>query len=428
MANIFKDWVNKITNKSVVVPFSPTTATAFRVFGDFFQFSIGTPGATQYTKTYGSHPLVYPIVNKIATNSAAIERIAENENGDRLKNSAILDLLAKPNPDQTQTDFYEDANESLLLTGNIFIRYIEGIGAGKAIRVLKPQCVEVLCNNSGIKSGYRYTDPKTGMQTTLTLDEVLQVRTSNIVNIDSTQIEYGLSPLQAGWIVVKSSGEKFKAEASIFKNRGIIGILTNKSNTPMLKKERERLQGEFDDEIGGADKYNKIKISASDLNYIQTGMSPTDLKLLEGIVSSLRWLCNLYGISSILFNDNDNSTYNNVSEAKPAAYVDSYIPVANKIDSKLSIFLSDKLNVNEVVKVDLTSIDVLKAATNKVIQSINSLPNNVAGKVIDALSVNNVLTMLGLDEIGEDGNILLGSIKNQKQDENEGNQGGNTEA
>ena len=100
---------------------------------------------------------------------------------------------------------------------------------------------------------------------------------SNVVNVSSTSILQGLSPLQSAWTLIQSSNEKFSASASIFKKRGILGILTNKSDAPMLPKERQRLQDEFDGEVGEADKFNKTKLSTSDLSYIQTGMSQSDL-------------------------------------------------------------------------------------------------------------------------------------------------------
>ena len=110
----------------------------------------------------------------------------------------------------------------------------------------------------------------------------------------------------------------------------------------MLPSERERLQKEYDAEMGGASKYNKVKVSSTKLSYMQTGMSPTDLKLLEGIVSSMRLICGLYGMPSVLFNDTANSSFNNYSTAVTVSYSDVYVPLANKIDAKLSAFLSSK--------------------------------------------------------------------------------------
>lgn len=352
----------------------------------------------KYLNAYGENPLLYMIVKKIAFNSASIKRVAVNENGDEIENSQVLDLLENPNSEQGQIEFLEYVNEYLNLTGNVFIRYIQGIGAGQELQALETDGVDIICNSRGDILYYEYTTPS-GSLIRLEVEEVLHIKTSNVVNSKSDDIKYGLSPLQAAWVIIKSSSEKFNAEASIFKNRGIIGILTNRSDVPMLPKDRERLQKEFDREVGGSDRYNKIKISSTDLSYIQTGMSPTDLKLLEGIVSSLRQLCAIFGMPSVLFNDNDNSTYNNVHEAKVTAYNDVYIPLADKINEDLTKFINEKLGTTDKIVNDLNSIEEIKASQNEVLQAINQLDASSQRYVFSQMTADEVRMLIGLNEL-----------------------------
>jgi HK97 family phage portal protein len=321
----------------------------------------GKKGFNEYTKAYGDNPLVYMIIKKIAFSSASIQRIAVNESGDQIDNSRILEFLQKPNESQGMVDLFEEINEYLSTTGNCFVRYVKGIGLGEEIVVLPVDSIEIVCSRSGVLLGYKYTNIN-GTVIDIPVEDMLHLKGSNVVDPNT---HMGLSPLQAGWIVVQSSSEKLNADASIFKNRGIVGLLTNDTDVPMLGKEQQELQNSFQDSAGGSDKYNKIKVTNTRLRFLQTGMSPTDLKLLEGILSSLRILCGLYGMPSVLFNDNETSTYNNVSEAKRTAYTDVYIPLGNKVDKQLSMFLSKKLGVSETISIDLTSIEVLKATSNE---------------------------------------------------------------
>ena len=259
-------------------------------------------------------------------------------------------------------------------------------------------------NSIGEPLRWIYTDNK-NKEIPYELDEILHIKTSNVVQVAESSVYFGLSPLEAGWMVVKSSDEILSAEASIFKNRGIIGILTNETDTPMLTPERERLQKQFQDEVGGSDRFNTIKISNTKLKYIQTGMSPTDLKLLEGIMNKLRLLCSIYGMSSVLFNDTTNSTYNNVIEAEKASYNNVFIPLANKLDREISIWLSEKLNVLETIKIDLTTIEVIKASTNEVSQALNNMSPLLANNVIANLTINEIRELAGLPARA-DGNVL----------------------
>ena len=381
--------------------------------GNFFGWLLGKRGADQYTQAYGDNPLVYMIVNKISTTTASLNRIILNEDGEVETDSKIYAELPQPNTSQTWVDFYEELYEYLLLTGNTYIREVKSLGGlGSVFEVLVANKVEILADSTGTPTGIKYTRPDGNVIPFIPIEEILHIKTSNVVNVDKTNINYGLSPLQAAWIVVQSSSEKFKADASIFKNRGIVGMLTNSSDQSMLPQERERLQEEFDKESGGAEKFNRVKISTSKLNYIQMGMSPTDLKLLEGILQSLRHLCSIYGISSILFNDNENSTYNNVGEAKKDAITTVYLPLANKVDIKLSAWLNDKLGIDskEVITVDLASIEEIKATTNEIAQRLGNVSPLVANRILEVLTIDEIRAIVEAAELaGGAGNALAGA-------------------
>ena len=398
---------------------SVSYSTTIEAFRDFFNFS-NTGNTNKFIDAYGDNPLVYMIINKIATTTADIDIINVDDEGEEAEGTSVIkELLLKPNDKQIYQDLMIELEEALLSCGNAYLLHVQGIGAGNELLSLNPKQLELECTKKGELIRYKFTDSY-GIVHYYEIEEVLHIKTSNIVNVGTTTVRQGLAPLQAMWVIVQSSSEKFKAGASIFKNRGIIGILTNKSDAPMLPKERERLQGEFDKEVGGADKFNKIKISTTDLSYIQTGMSPSDLKLLEGVMADLRLLCAAYGMPSVLFNDNDSSTYNNVSEAKVTAYSDVYVPLGNKILDSVTKFLNKRLNVQENIVLDVTSIEELRASTNRLLQTINSMDNRVAQKFLEVLSIDELRALGNLEGINN--NELVATL-NAKETNNEGDSG-----
>jgi len=409
--NIIKRALNSLQSKSITVNAPETLGNdGFNLIDSFFSYWLGTGGGfAKYTRAYGDNPLVYMIVKRIAFSSASIKRVKYDEEGEMSENSVILDLLRRPNQDDDEIEFREKINELLLLTGNCFIRIVRGEGGlGVELEILLTQRVEIVCSETtNLILSYQYTLAN-GRMIRYEVDDVLHIKTSNVVNIDGVGMKYGLSPLQSAWIVVASSMEKLKADASIFKSRGIIGILTTDSDTPMLEPERAKLQKQFDKTAGGAENYNKINVSTSRLRYLQTGMSPTDLQLLDGILASLRLLCGVYGMPSVLFNDTASSTYNNVATAKRTAYTDVYIPLANKVDKELSKWLSKQLGVEEYIEVDLTSIEEIKASTNEVAQALNNSQTNVSSKVMESMTRDEVRELVGLDELDERGEELAG--------------------
>lgn len=395
------------------VPNTVSSKSSFHFLNDFFNnFLRGKTNSKQFLDAYGENPLVYQIIDRISKRTASIDLISVDSEGEKVNgNSRILEFLNDPNPDQTKTDLIIDCCVNLLATGNLYQWFIKGVGMGEEFRILPSSQVTLVISSKGTLLNYIYKD-SFGTEHPILPEDMNHIKTNNSVNLSNTTVYLGMSPLQASWVVVQSSNEKFNASASIFKNKGIAGILTNKSDTLMHPSERERLQEQFDKEVGGSDKFGKIKISNVDLAYIQTGMSPTDLKLLEGIVSDLRLLCSTYGMPSVLFNDNEKSTYNNVSEARKTAAIDVYIPLLEKIISSTSMFLSKKLNVDENIVPDITSIEELRLSTNKVLQSILSMPDRVAQLFVGAMTVDE-LRAIGMLE-GIDNTNLVSTLNGKE--------------
>jgi HK97 family phage portal protein len=420
--NIIQKALNSMTSKSITPNASVgSDSSGWKFVDSYFSWILGKAGAfAKYTKSYGENPLVFMVVNKIAKTTASLKRVIQLEDGTLVETGQLLDILANPNEDDDEVEFRTKINENILLTGNTFIRLIRGEGMGQSLEVLVTKRTTIVCNKIGDIVRYDYT-LFDGTIVPYEPEEILHIKTSNVVNVDGTQAKYGLSPLQSAWVVVCSSMEKLKADGAIFKSRGIIGLLSSDGDTPMLDPERERLQGEFDKDTGGAEKFNKIHLTSAKLRFIQTGMSPSDLKLLEGILSSLRLIAGLYGMPSVLFNDTASSTYNNVSEAKVTAYTDVYLPLDEKVNKELSKFLGEALGFTERLITDKKSIDVLKSSTNEVAQRLSNVPTNVAQRAVEALTVDETREhILGL-ETTEGGTALMGKSGNTN-DKNDGNE------
>jgi HK97 family phage portal protein len=309
-------------------------------------------------ESYAHNPIVYSIINKISGVTARAERVLLNQSGEEVENGEIYELLENPNEGQTITDFNEVLYTQLLASGNAFIRLIKGVGMGAELKVLNSKDVEINVSNYGMVNSYSYDE--FDVRYTIPAEEILHIKFANIVHTDREAAHYGYSPLEAAMKVVTASNEIFNAEASIFKNRGIVGLLTNETDVPLLPKDRDKLQADFQEVAGGSDKFNKIAITNQKMKYLQMGMSPNDLKLIENQINKLRLLCSVFGIDSKLLGDGANSTYNNVSEAQKNAYYDTYLPLCRKVDTSLIRFLNKEFGEDYEYKVDTTKILAIK--------------------------------------------------------------------
>ena len=206
--------------------------------GYLFGKNKGYNSFRKFLDSYGENPLVSMIVKKISATSASIGYEVVNSNGDIVENSELEEFLKSPNSEQSYQEFKQMINEYLLLTGNAYIRFVEGIGMGEEVVILDTSRTEIICNAFGQIKQYKYANPN-GDVDPIDPSEILHIKSSNVVNTESEEVKYGLSPLQAGWVIVQSSSEKFNAEASIFKNRGVIGFATNDTDIPMQETEQE---------------------------------------------------------------------------------------------------------------------------------------------------------------------------------------------
>lgn len=326
------------------------TERGLKVLNDFFGIDNGSITMAKQIKAYGENPLVYSIINYISRVADGTEKqLLQGEK--EVESGEVHEILKDLNEFSLFINF--------LATGNVFLRLVRGIGMGAEFEVLNSKDVEILLSNNGMTvTGYKYCLGNTTI--TIPAEEVLHIKFENIVKTNSNNWAYGYSPLEAGMKIVTASTAIFDAEAAIFKNRGVIGMLSSGNDMPMFEEEKERIQEAFQERAGGSDKFNKVLVTSANAKYIQMGMSPSDLQLIDNQVNKLRFLCSLFGIDSKLLGDGANSTYNNVREANKALYINTVLPMLKRVNQQIIKFLNREFGTDYTYRVNETKIEVLK--------------------------------------------------------------------
>jgi len=98
----------------------------------------------------------------------------------------------------------------------------------------------------------------------------------------------------------------------------------------------------------------KILIAGAKLGWVNMGLSPIDLQLLESEKVTLRELCNVYGVNSALFNDPDNKTYNNMKEAKKEMLTQVVLPELVALRDAFNRFFATEIGNGYYIDFDLT--------------------------------------------------------------------------
>lgn len=345
------------------------------------------------TKGYQENLDIYSITSRIArvASSIPIKLYDVQSDGSKIEvtDSGLNQLLICPNRLQVWNEFCEEALTYLLLTGNEYAAGTRAVGMGDVFRELNNLPAHITIPISGdVINPIAHYIVQFDHQVKYDFDEVIHLKYMNPASRKEDAL-VGMSPLMAGNKTMESSNLLQIADASLLENGGASGLITNDSELAMRPGDQQDLQDKWDDIASGAMKRGKIIAHTGNLRYVKIGMSNEDLKLIESDVLKLRKFCNLYAVSSQLFNDPSNKSFNNYKTAQAAFYTDAVIPVLKKLIAGFNVGLvpewSKHDKKNYVIEIDTSEIEFLQEdqekkaqRTEKTSKEVREIQKNVA--------------------------------------------------
>ena len=312
---------------------------------------------------YVSNPDVFAVVSKIAQSFSSVKWCVKTQTRQGIEevyDSELNRVLDCPNQLQTWSEFQESAAIMYLLTGNTYINGTEAVGfkGFRELSVLPSQVTAPVVGNE-ITPVAGYEMQSTEIQK-FTNEEVAHIKAFD-PRIIGFETLIGLSPLEAAMFVYSANNEQWEAMASMLKNKGAMGIVTSRTDRGMRKDDAEDMQKQYRDTFGGGKNFGSPMFTGANVDFLQMGMSSTDLQMIEQGVLSLRAICNIYKVSSRLFNDPANSTFNNVQQAEKAMWNDAVIPLLEKFKQRYNSWLAPSFGEEFMLDYDLTGVDALQA-------------------------------------------------------------------
>lgn len=318
---------------------------------------------------YNKNLFVYMAVNYITRNAAAIPWVLKKELPDgsfqTIKEHPLYDLMARPNGLYSWTEYKQQSLGYLLLTGDSMSYAVKsGVDGDKLKEVyyLPSNYIEITASG-------KWTNPIKEYELTIfkdvkfDTDEIIHTRLPNY-NWANGESLYGQSPLKAGLSTLEKSNETIAAMKSQASNQGAKGLLMydkgNDINEP-TGPQIQNIRTQINKNINGADKVGSIQATAKMFKYQQLGANSKDLQLLESHNVSRQDICALFGLDSMLFNDHQASSYNNMSEAKKSAYVDTILPYDKMLLEDWNSSIVKAYGEDLAFHQDTSNIDVLQA-------------------------------------------------------------------
>lgn len=200
----------------------------------------------------------------------------------------------------------------------------------------------------------------------------------------------GLSPLRAAAKVLQRSDDETDYSVAAFQNSGISGIVSNEALSPDASNVQEigQMKSAFYAEATGKANARKLMFTAGKINYTQIGLSPVDMNLIESEKMTFKALCNVYGVSTVLFNDGQSSTESNVKEMVKQLYTNAALPEVYAFRDAVNNQIVPKFNTDKVkyyVDCDLSEITVLQEDMKAMADTFNALPIMIPNFILETM-------------------------------------------
>lgn len=407
--------------KSFLNPLSIIEGKESTSFNFFKEFISGYNSNKPIKEGFSYNTYIYSITNLIATLASDVKidvvRIDNSGEEEVLTEGDVYDLHINPNNKQSYKEYSYQAVLFQLLLGNTFEHPIEAVGfkGVSETHLLYQSNLDIQVDydiTGAYPKSYQYTIG--GKTYNLTSDELIHTKLFT-PDINSSNPTLGISPLQAGFNTLSASNDILEADSSLIKNRGAIGMLTDRSQDGMTSEEGEIVKEGLKKKIGGSHNFGGVNVTSANVDFLKFAMSPTDLKILESGVMKLRDLCSIYGVSSNLFNDPQSSTYNNIKEDNKRLYTNGVIPPLERfIDSRnknvISKFNDDrytyKLKIN-TSEIEALQEDQLKAMTKA--KNRSEIIRNVLSGIPESWSKESAIAQLkdSLEMSDDDAKLLV---------------------
>ncbi len=370
-------------------------------------FGVGTEEAKTYKyqelakEGYLKNAIVYRCVNEISKGASAVPFILKA--GDQiLEEHPLKNLLNRPNPLQSYSEFFNSLFGYLLLSGNAYVLKVGSEqGTPKELHQLRPDRINIKGNGNAIPEKYEYIINGRVQQTYLVDQDNGFSELKHVKLWNPLDDYYGLSPMSAAAVEVDQFNMASKhnvnllqngarpSGAVVFKPQDDAGFSVNLSES-----QRQQLLTDINNRFTGANNAGRPLLLEGDFDWKEMGLSPKDMDFLNLKHMSATDIALCFGIPSQLVGVPDAQTYANVAEARLALYEETIIPHLRKISSDLNEWLVPMFDERLRLEFDIDAIPALAERRKKIYENVTSavregiMTRNEAREVIGLEPIN----------------------------------------
>lgn len=232
---------------------------------------------------YGKSLYVFACISKIAQKTASINwqmfRLL-NSGGDtkEIFTHPALDLIYKPNPFQTKTDFIENMVINLKCTGDAFIYKVRN-NSGKVVELwnLRPDYMTIVKDPVNFIKGYEFAKSD-GTTAKFVPQDIIHIKYPNPLN------QYlGLSPLAAAQKRVQTEEYATQWQRDFFLNSARPDALIKNPQTTLTQDQKQDIKDGWNKKYRGVGNSSKVAILEGGLDYQLISISQKEMDFIESM-------------------------------------------------------------------------------------------------------------------------------------------------
>ena len=346
-------------------------------------------------------PELRAIVDKRASMMSSNVPVLYNADGERVESHWILDLIAKPNPNQSWEDVIYSLSVNDALYSSAFAycpkrsfdirNLIVPLPTDKVKIKLSGKKLKQM-DQDGLIDGFIFQYAEDTEK--IDLEDMVFLTTTdgvNIVNPSSRiqSLKYPLSNIRAA----------YHKRNVLLENIGAIGILSARNSDmggaiPMDPDEKKAIQKSW-----YRRQKDEVIITESDVQWNPMSYPTKDLMLFEEMTSDKLAIIDAYGLNPYLFSQEQGATFSNVREGVRMAYTDTIIPETIQMYNTIS----HQLGLNEeglILVPDFSHIPVMQPDEKLKAETMN-LRADAIKKIIESgvdLSEDEIRELSGLND------------------------------
>jgi HK97 family phage portal protein len=258
----------------------------------------------------------------------------------------LYQILGRPNPWNTKSEFLYQSVTHLDLTGDVFW-YVarNGLKVPAEMWVLPVENVKIIPSESDFISRY---EMKRGNKT-------IPFSTEEIVHVKypaPNDPYYGLGPLSAAQYASSIDNYQNRFQNGFYRNSAIpaLSLQTDKTLTPAsMAALREQWHSQY-----GGDNQGKTAVLDNGLKAVPIGVSPKDLDWLSTNRATRDQILGIFGVPATMLGLTEDSNRASALVTTGSFAINVVEPILKLMDEKLTIDLAQKFDPNLIVKHDST--------------------------------------------------------------------------